>query len=89
MTLGPHPFSPTSDVCWGGGSCGSTDATLPLALFAARISVEMAEPIARHALRLKLLAAQASTGKTVGQCSPCEPGRQPWRGGGGGSGDSR
>ena len=41
-------------------------------LFAARISVEMTAPMPCHALRLKLDAAQASTGKMVGQRLPMQ-----------------
>jgi hypothetical protein len=51
----------------------------PLLLLAARISVAMAAPTALHALRLNVAAAEASTGKMVGQCRPMHWIAAPWR----------
>ena len=60
MMLGPQPLRPT------GAYREEPGRTMPLALFDARISVEIALPIARIAVLLKVAATFASTGKIVG-----------------------
>ena len=62
--FGPQPLRPMGSAEPG--------REFPLLLCAARISVEMTDPIARQAVRLKVEAAQARTGKTVGQCEPMQ-----------------
>eukprot|EP01043_Picozoa_sp_COSAG02_P071650 COSAG02_NODE_13187_length_1430_cov_0.926371_1_plen_60_part_10 len=58
--LGPQPLTPTGSIEPG--------RVIPLALFAARISVLITAPMPCHALRLNEAAAFARTGRIVGQC---------------------